>query len=67
MYKYVINHIPIIKGKRPGIKTAMTSITIHNTGNPDSTALNERNWLASSLNTRAASFHIVVDSVQAIE
>ena len=67
MYKYVINHIPIIKGKRPGIKATMTTITIHNTGNPDSTALNERNWLTSSLNTRAASFHIVVDSIQATE
>ncbi len=67
MYKYIINHIPILKGKRPGVKTTMTSITVHKTGNPNSTALNERNWLTNPTNIRAASFHIVVDSVQAIE
>lgn len=67
MYEYAVNHIPVTDGKRPGLKAKMTSITIHNTGNPDSTALNERNWLGSIYNDRAASFHIVVDSVQAIE
>lgn len=67
MYVYTVNHIPILKGKRPGIKTKMTSITIHNTGNPDSTALNERNWLGSIHNIRAASFHVAIDGEDAIE
>lgn len=65
--EYVINHIPIRKGKRPGIKTNMTSITVHNTGNPSSTAMNERNWLVNPDNDRSASFHIVIDEKQAVE
>ncbi|WP_244871476.1 peptidoglycan recognition protein family protein [Paenibacillus azoreducens] len=44
-----------------------TTITIHNTGNPSSTADNERSWLTNPGNTRTASFHIVVDSKEAIE
>ena len=64
---YIKMHIPILKGKRPGIKTKMTSITIHNTGNPTSTALSERNWLTNPINNASASWHICVDSKQAIE
>ena len=41
---YKINHILISKGKRPGIKLTPTSITIHSTANPSSTALNELKW-----------------------
>ena len=59
--EYVINHIPLRKGKRPGIKAKMTSITVHNTGNPKSTAMNERNWLVNPNNSRVASFHIAID------
>jgi N-acetylmuramoyl-L-alanine amidase CwlA len=44
-----------------------TTITIHNTGNPTSTARNERNWLTNPSNDRQASFHIVVDEKEAIE
>ena len=65
--EYVINHIPIQKGKRPGTKTKMTSITVHNTGNPKSTAMNERNWLVNPENKTAASFHIAIDEKQAVE
>ena len=64
---YTINHIPISKDKRPATKATMTSITIHNTGNPTSTAKNERGWLTNPSNTRAASFHIVVDDKEAME
>ena len=42
-------------------------ITIHSTGNPDSTAQNERDYLVNVANTRQASFHIVVDDKEAIE
>lgn len=65
--KYIINHIPIRKGKRLGIKARMTSITVHNTGNPKSTAMNERNWLVNPDNKRTASFHIAIDEKQAVE
>lgn len=44
-----------------------TSITIHSTGNPLSTARNERDNLGRVDNTRHASFHIVVDDKEAIE
>lgn len=44
-----------------------TSITIHSTGNPLSTARNERDNLARVDNTRHASFHLVVDDKEAIE
>lgn len=42
-------------------------VTIHNTGNPDSTARNERDWLTNPSNNRVASYHIVVDAKEAIE
>jgi len=63
---YKISHIP--KGKiRPGTKIIPTSITIHSTGNPNSTAQNERGWLTNLANTRIASWHICVDDKEAIE
>ncbi len=63
---YVVDHIP--KGKiRPGTKMVPTSITIHSTGNPSSTAKNERDWLVNLSNTRIASWHIAVDEKMAVE
>jgi N-acetylmuramoyl-L-alanine amidase len=44
-----------------------TSITIHSTGNPSSTAKNEREWLTNPSNTRIASWHICIDEREAIE
>lgn len=64
-YKY--KHIPISKGKRPGIKIMPEYLTIHSTANPKSTAENERNWLVNPSNTRTASWHIVVDEKEIIE
>jgi N-acetylmuramoyl-L-alanine amidase CwlA len=66
---YVINYIPkgTANNRRPAKAMAATSITIHNTGNPSSTAKNERAWLTNSTNARTASFHIVVDEQEAIE
>src|SRR5690606_20360617 len=61
-----VNHIP--KGRiRPGIKLNAQYITIHSTGNPTSTAMNERNWLVNPSNTRVASWHIAVDEKMAEE
>lgn len=42
-------------------------LTIHSTGNPDSTALNERLWLTNPSNIRTASWHLVVDDKKIIE
>lgn len=64
---YKIEHIPKSGHKRAGTKMTATSITIHSTANPKSTALNERNWLVSPSNDRTASWHIVVDDKEIIE
>lgn len=66
---YIRNHIPrnTPKKRRPGIKMTPTTITIHSTGNPSSTAKNERNWLTNPSNTRQASWHICVDEKEVIE
>ena len=64
---YIIDHIPKSKDKRPATKMNPTTITIHSTGNPNSTARNERGWLTNPSNTRTASWHIVVDEKEAIE
>ncbi|MFD0959414.1 peptidoglycan recognition protein family protein [Paenibacillus chungangensis] len=69
MYTYKIDHIPrsTTYNRRPGYPMDATTITIHNTANPSSTASNERDWLTNSLNTRTASYHIVIDQKEAIE
>jgi len=66
---YRVDHIPRTtpNNRRPGTRMEPTTITIHNTGNPSSTARNERAWLTNQLNTRTASYHIVVDDREAIE
>ncbi|SDC86614.1 Copper amine oxidase N-terminal domain-containing protein [Paenibacillus sp. CF095] len=53
--------------RRPAHVMNATTITIHNTGNANSTAANERAWLTNPTNARQASFHIVVDEREAIE
>jgi len=42
-------------------------LTIHSTGNPKSTARNERGWLTNPANDRIASWHIAVDEKEAVE
>lgn len=66
---YIVDHIPrdTPNNRRPGIKMNPTTITIHNTANPTSTARNERAWLTNPTNNRTASYHIVVDEREAIE
>lgn len=66
---YIIDHIPqkTSNNRRPCLPMAPTSITIHNTGNPASSARAERNWLTNQSNNRTASYHIVVDEREAIE
>jgi N-acetylmuramoyl-L-alanine amidase len=66
---YVVDHIPksTPHNRRNGWVMKPEYITIHSTGNPQSTAKNERGWLTNPSNTRQASFHIVVDEREAIE
>jgi len=68
-FQYRKDHIPKVtqNNRRPSIALEATTITIHNTGNPSSTAQNERAWLTNASNSRTASFHIVIDSKEAIE
>lgn len=68
-YTYRKDHIPksTACNRRPALFMSATTITIHNTGNPSSSAINERTWLTNATNTRQASFHIVVDEREAIE
>ncbi|MEK3867703.1 MULTISPECIES: N-acetylmuramoyl-L-alanine amidase [Paenibacillus] len=66
---YRKDHVPLKTAcnRRPSLTMVATTITIHNTGNPSSTAANERSWLTNPSNDRQASFHIVVDSKEAVE
>ncbi|MFC6334279.1 N-acetylmuramoyl-L-alanine amidase [Paenibacillus septentrionalis] len=68
-YRYRQDHIPLSTpyNRRPGLAMTPTTITIHNTGNLSSTAANERAWLTNPTNTRTASYHIVIDAIEAIE
>lgn len=55
--------------KRPGGNYQKTTLTIHSTGNRESSARNERMWLDTPTNRRDASWHYVVDEntiIQAI-
>jgi N-acetylmuramoyl-L-alanine amidase len=69
-YTYRIDHIPrgTAYNRRPALPMTATTITIHNTGNPTSTAAGERGWLTDNpKNDRTASYHIVLDAKEAIE
>lgn len=52
---------------RPGGNYDKLSITIHSTGNTNSNAQNERNWLDNPINERDASWHYVVDEKEVIQ
>lgn len=69
MLDYKVNHIPknTPNNRRPGFSMTPSYLTIHSTGNPSSTAANERAWLTNPTNDRQASYHIVVDEKEAIE
>lgn len=58
------------KGNEVYIRTGKiiipTSLTIHSTGNLQSTAINERNWLVNKTNNSGASWNICVDEKEAI-
>ena len=66
---YIIDHIPrsTPHNRRPGLAMVPQYLTIHSTGNPKSTARNERAWLTNPANKVIASWHIVVDEKETIE
>ncbi|MHA6481045.1 N-acetylmuramoyl-L-alanine amidase [Paenibacillus sp. strain BS8-2] len=66
---YIVDHIPTStpNNRRPGHKLTPTTITIHNTANPTSTARGERNWLINLDNNVTASYHLVLDDKETIE
>ena len=64
--KIIKKHLSINK-KRTGRKLDYKWITIHNTGNPTSKADSERRWLDNPENTSSTGWHIVIDSMEAIE
>lgn len=66
---YKIDYIPrnTPNNRRPGHSMQASTITIHNTGNPSSSARNERAWLTNPSNARTASYHIVIDEKETIE
>ena len=66
---YNIDHIPrnTPLNRRPGIAMMPQYLTVHSTGNPNSTAKNERAWLTNPQNKVTASWHIVIDEKEAIE
>lgn len=55
-----IDFIPKDGVKRSGMKMDWETITVHNTGNPKSSADNERAWLTNPTNNRQASWHYVI-------
>jgi N-acetylmuramoyl-L-alanine amidase len=59
-------YIPEDNMNRPGYKLEATTLTIHNTTDPKSTAQDERDWLVNPSNDRTASWHYCVDEKEAI-
>lgn len=51
---------------RPGGSYNKVEICIHSTGNPESTAKNERAWLDNPSNQRQASWHLCIDEKDCI-
>jgi N-acetylmuramoyl-L-alanine amidase len=66
---YRVDHIPTTTphDRRPGTTMIPEYLTIHSTGNENSTAKNERAWLTNTENNLTASFHLVVDENNVIE
>lgn len=51
---------------RPGYRLVSTSLTTHNTANPDADAADHARYLASSAAPHDASWHICVDDIEAV-
>jgi N-acetylmuramoyl-L-alanine amidase len=62
--EYKVSLIPKSRRQRPGYPLKPTSLTVHNTANPDADALDHAKFLSSS--DRPASWHITVDDRYAV-
>jgi len=56
----------LISHNRPRTSLSPTSVTVHNTGNPNTTAQNNRDFFANHPQARV-SYHWVVDDIHAIQ
>ncbi|SDK70177.1 peptidoglycan recognition protein family protein [Natronincola ferrireducens] len=62
--KLKVDYVPVDSPNRPGTSSDIQWITVHNTANPNSTAQNERDYVA--WRPDKASFHYAVDDKEAI-
>lgn len=60
-------HLPSGHRVRPGKTISVTSLTIHSTGNANSTPSNERAWFDNPTNTRDASWHLCISDKECVE
>lgn len=67
MIEITKNHLKSGHRCRPGNKITVQYVCIHSTGNPSSTAKNERAWLDNPSNTRDASWNYCIDEKDCIE
>lgn len=67
MIKIVKDYIPKDSKKYTNIAMKPIYLTVHSTGNPKSTAKNERAWLTNPSNTSTTGYHYVVDDKEVIE
>lgn len=56
--------IPSTRHQRPGYRMLPTTITVHNTANPDATAANHADYVTK--NELSVSYHLVVDDIEAV-
>ena len=61
--RYRVDLMPKYRN-RPGYPLRPSSITVHNTGNPNATAANHARYLKAE--PRSASWHITVDDIEAV-
>ncbi|MDX8365488.1 N-acetylmuramoyl-L-alanine amidase family protein [Cytobacillus sp. IB215665] len=68
-YNYIVNHIPknTQYNRRPAYPMTPEYLTLHNTGNPESSVKDERGWLTNPSNKRTASYHHAVDEHDVVE
>ena len=61
------DHLPTNLRRRPGNKIKLQYLCVHSTGNPRSTAKNERAWLTNPSNKVDASWNYCIDQYDCIE
>ena len=62
--RYRVQLIPIARRQRPGYRLTPTSLTVHNTANPNATAAGHANYFGGS--DLSSSAHIFVDDIEAV-